>query len=164
MTGLRPQTDIILEVACKVTDLDYKTLDEYQAVVKPDIDIQDLLNDFSRQAHTDSGLLDKLSSGQTSDAVEAALIDFVERHFGQEKVVIAGNSIYMDRQFINYWWPQLAARLHYRMLDVSAFKILAQAKYGLFYTKKEAHRALDDIQESIDELVFYEQHMDLKHE
>ena len=72
-----------------------------------------------------------------------------------EPALLAGNSIHMDRQFIRHWWPNVEKRLHYRMLDVSAWKVVMIGKYGIEYEKLEKHRALDDIRESIDELEFY---------
>ncbi|MGH7249568.1 MAG: exonuclease domain-containing protein, partial [Minisyncoccia bacterium] len=86
---------------------------------------------------------------------EQELIKLISEHFGDEPAVLAGNSIYNDRMFIKQWWPQLDLKLHYRMLDVSAWKIFMQGKYGVKYEKKEVHRAFDDIQASIAELEFY---------
>ncbi len=87
--------------------------------------------------------------------MERELIELVEQQFGGEWAVLAGNSIHNDRQFIKQWWPELDLKLHYRMLDVSAWKVFMTARYGLQYEKKEAHRAYDDIQESIAELQYY---------
>ncbi|MEJ0072734.1 MAG: exonuclease domain-containing protein [Candidatus Saccharibacteria bacterium] len=97
----------------------------------------------------------KTADGKPSDQVERELIELVEQQFGGEWAVLAGNSIHNDRQFIKQWWPELDLKLHYRMLDVSAWKVFMTARYGLQYEKKEAHRAYDDIQESIAELQYY---------
>jgi oligoribonuclease len=97
----------------------------------------------------------KLDSGKPSREVEQELIKLVEQNFGREPAVLAGNSIHNDRQFIKKWWPQLDLKLHYRMLDVSAWKVLMEGKYGVIYEKNKTHRAFDDIQASIAELQYY---------
>ncbi len=97
----------------------------------------------------------RLEGGKPSRQVEQELIALVEQHFGSEPAVLAGNSIHNDRNFIKQWWPELDLKLHYRMLDVSAWKVLMQGKYGVPFEKREVHRAFDDIQASIAELQFY---------
>ena len=88
--------------------------------------------------------------------VENDLIDFIGRHFDDETpVILAGNSIHMDRRFIVAQWPRLDARLHYRMLDVSAWKVVFEGKYKKKFPKPEEHRALGDIRGSIMELKYY---------
>ena len=87
--------------------------------------------------------------------MEQELIELVEQQFGTEPAVLSGNSIHNDRGFIRQWWPQLGLKLHYRMLDVSAWKVLMMSKYGVQFEKREVHRAFDDIQASIAELQFY---------
>ena len=73
----------------------------------------------------------------------------------KEPAVLAGNSVHFDRAFIKQWWPDVFNLLHYRILDVSSFKIVMQNKYHVIFNKKETHRAMDDIRESIAELKFY---------
>ncbi len=99
--------------------------------------------------------LNNLETGKALGEVEQDLITLVNKHFGQEPAVLAGNSIYNDRMFITQWWPALDLKLHYRMLDVSAWKVFMQGKYGVKYEKKQVHRAFDDIQASIAELQHY---------
>ncbi|MNL61108.1 Oligoribonuclease [compost metagenome] len=91
------------------------------------------------------------------DQVEAKLVDLVKKHFPdpKDRPVLAGNSIMQDRLFINKYMPDLAARLHYRMLDVSAWKIIFNNKFKYVYHKSNKHRALEDIRESIQELRHY---------
>lgn len=156
MTGLRPDTDVILEVACIVTDLNFKELGHHESVIKPRHDVLPLMDETVRTMHKDNGLLNRLTTGIDEQQARNELSAFIRQHFATEKAVMAGNSIHMDRRFIEAQWPEIAQLLHYRMLDVSSYKILAQAKYGLLYEKQEAHRALDDIRESIAELQFYE--------
>lgn len=159
MTGLDPAKDLILEVAAEVTDFDLKTLASYEARVK-----QDKKTVLSRMqnniwwrdfpANRDE-FVQKLDDGQDLKQVEQDLVALVEKQFGDEPAVLAGNSIYNDRGFIKQWLPALDLKLHYRMLDVSAWKILMQGKYSVNYEKKEVHRAFDDIQASIAELQSY---------
>jgi oligoribonuclease len=159
MTGLDPQHDVILEVAAEITDFNFKTLASYEARVQHPKelvvarmqknvwwkDFPALRDDFVR----------KLDDGRPLHQVERDLIELVEAHFGTESAVLAGNSIWNDRNFMKYWWPELDLKLHYRMLDVSSLKVFMQGKYGVEFEKKEIHRAFDDIQASIAELQYY---------
>ncbi|HWT39678.1 MAG TPA: exonuclease domain-containing protein, partial [Dongiaceae bacterium] len=84
------------------------------------------------------------------------LLALLDEHFEKDiPVVLAGNSIHMDRRFIEHEWGRLNKRLHYRMLDVSAWKLVFEARFGKKFAKREAHRALDDIRGSIEELQYY---------
>ncbi|HEY5442541.1 MAG TPA: oligoribonuclease [Candidatus Saccharimonadales bacterium] len=159
MTGLDPAKDVILEVAAEITDFDFKTLASYEAIVgQPHKVVVERMQkniwwkDFPKNRDE---FVAKTATGQPSAEVEQALIDLVEAQFGDEPAVLAGNSIHNDRAFIRQWWPQLDLKLHYRMLDVSAWKVFMQGKYGVQFDKKEVHRAFDDIQASIAELQHY---------
>ncbi len=159
MTGLDPTKDVILEVAAEITDFNFKTLASYEARVKqkrePVLErFQKNLwyNDFPENRDE---FINKLEEGKPSVEVEQELIELIEHHFAREPALLAGNSIHNDRNFIKQWWPALDLKLHYRMLDVSAFKVLFQGKFGVEYEKINAHRAFDDIQASIAELQFY---------
>ena len=159
MTGLDPLEDVILEVAAEVTDFDFKTLASYEAMV---MQPKELVVERMRKnswwadfpANRDE-FINKLDSGKSSEVVENELIGLIQEHFGGEPAVLAGNSIHNDRNFIKQWWPQLDLKLHYRMLDVSAWKVFMQGKYDVQFEKKEVHRAFDDIQASIAELQHY---------
>jgi oligoribonuclease len=159
MTGLDPLEDVILEVAAEVTDFDFKTLASYEAIVKQPrgLVIERMgkniwWKDYPKNRDE---FVHKLDNGKLAEEVQSELIGLIEQHFGDEPAVLAGNSIHNDRSFIKQWWPQLDLKLHYRMLDVSAWKVLMQAKYGVQFEKKEVHRAFDDIQASIAELQYY---------
>lgn len=159
MTGLNPKEDVILEVAAEITDFDFKTLASYEARVKQprDMVVERMQanvwwRDFPENR---DNFLQKLEDGKPESEVEQDLIKLVEEHFSQELAVLAGNSIYNDRLFIKQWLPTLDLKLHYRMLDVSAWKVLMQGKYGVVFEKQEVHRAFDDIQASIAELDHY---------
>lgn len=156
MTGLDSKTDVIIEVACEVTDFDFKTLASYEAVIsQPDESLENM-NDWSKVQHKASGLIDRIKSeGRPQKDVVHELVGFIKAQFGSEPAVLAGNSIHNDRMFIRRHWPEVEELLHYRMLDVTSFKILMQAKYKVNFAKKEVHRAFDDIQASIAELQFY---------
>lgn len=156
MTGLDVEKDVIIEVACEVTDFEFKTLASYEAVIKHKKRAMKNMNDWSKKQHAASGLLERIEKdGRDEKEVVHELVGFIKAQFGQEPAILAGNSIHNDRKFITRWWPEVEDRLHYRMLDVSSFKILMQAKYGVNFAKKEVHRAFDDIQASIAELQFY---------
>ena len=159
MTGLDPDKDVILEVAAEITDFDFNTLANYEAIVKQDKKtVVDRMGkniwwkDFPENRDE---FVRKMDHGKPSEQVEKELIELVEQQFGAEPAVLAGNSIHNDRNFIKAQWPHLDLKLHYRMLDVSAWKVFMQAKYGVTFEKKEVHRAFDDIQASIAELQHY---------
>lgn len=156
MTGLDTKTDVILEIAAEVTDFEFKTLASYEAVITQPQDKLDNMDEWCKQQHAASGLLERINKeGQPEKEVIHQLVGFIRAQFGDEKAILAGNSIHNDRNFIKTWWPEVDALLHYRMLDVSSFKILMQSKYGVIFNKKEVHRAFDDIQASIAELQYY---------
>src|SRR5579884_3679624 len=159
MTGLDPKDDVILEVAAEITDFEFKTLVSYEASLKQPREL--VLARMQKNiwwadfpANRDE-FVRRLDDGKQSEQVERELIELVEQNFGNKSAVLAGNSIHNDRNFIKQWWPQLDLKLHYRMLDLSAWKVLMQAKYGVEFEKKEVHRAFDDIQASIAELQYY---------
>lgn len=156
MTGLDSRSDVILEVAAEITDLNFKTLASYEAVIRqPDTSLT-TMNDWSKKQHAQSGLIDRIKTkGREENDVVHELVGFITAQFGDEPAVLAGNSIHNDRMFIRQWWPEVEELLHYRMLDVSSFKLVMQTKYGINFEKKEVHRAFDDIQASIAELQHY---------
>lgn len=159
MTGLDPKKDVILEVAAEVTDFDFTTLETYEsrvrqskALVEERMQANIWWKDYPENR---DDFLASVTSSPSSKQVENDLIQLVEKHFGREPAILAGNSIHNDRKFIEQWWHGLDLRLHYRMLDVSSFKIWMQGKHKMEYVKKDVHRAFDDIQASIAELQFY---------
>jgi oligoribonuclease len=163
MTGLDSSKDVILEVAAEVTDFDFKTLASYEAVIKHPDDVLELMNDWSKEQHAISGLTERVKTeGREEKEVIHELVGFIQAQFGNEPAVLAGNSIHNDRAFIQKRWPEVENVLHYRMLDVSSYKILMQTKYGIEFKKREVHRAFDDIQASIAELQHYLQGFNLK--
>ena len=160
MTGLDPEKDVILEIAAEVTDFGFTTLASYEAVIRHPTEILENMNGWSKQQHEKRGLIERIKSeGRDERDVIHELVGFIKAQFGDEPAVLAGNSIHNDRGFIKQWWPEVENMLHYRMLDVSSFKVVMKAKYGLEFKKKEVHRAFDDIQASIAELQYYLQAM-----
>ena len=159
MTGLDPKQDVILEIAAEITDFSFKTLASYEARVaqkQETVAARMQANIWWKEyPENRDDFLNKLEQGKPLKVIEQELIDLVEQQFGNEPAILAGNSIFNDRRFIEYWWPALDLKLHYRMLDVTSFKILMQGKYGHEFEKNDAHRAFDDIQASIAELQHY---------
>lgn len=159
MTGLDAQNDVILEIAAEITDFEFKTLASYEAIVQqPREVVVDRMQKNTWWAEFPANrdqFIANLDNGKPAQQVEAELIQLLSEQFGEERAILAGNSIHNDRNFIKQWWPAFDLKLHYRMLDVSSFKILMQGKYGEQFEKKEVHRAFDDIQASIAELQHY---------
>lgn len=170
MTGLEPDQDRIIEVAAIVTDFDFKELGQFEAIVSQPQAVLDRMKqgdwyDWSSgqrkvmgsvyDMHTQSGLLDKIhTSGRDEAQVEQDLIEFCAEHF-DKAIYLAGNSIHQDRRFIRQWWPKLEAKLHYRMLDVTSFKIFMQGKHNVRFNHPDSHRAIEGIRGSIEELKYY---------
>ena len=157
MTGLSPTEDRILEVAAIATDWEMNEIATYTAVVKVDDALikKRMVGEFwEKNKASYDALVAQNADGRPSAEVEQDLLKFVEENFG-DTVYLAGNSIHQDRRFIENEWPELNAKLHYRMLDVSAWKIYFENARGDRFIKPDNHRALDDIRGSMEELKWY---------
>ena len=161
MTGLDLTADALIEVAALVTDSQLTVLgDGVDVVIRPPEGVLEHMEDIVRNMHTSSGLLDELDAGITLQAAEDAVMEYV-RHWVPEsrKAPLAGNSVGTDRGFLARDMPALENHLHYRIVDVSSIKELARRWYPRIYfaspSKNGGHRALADIQESIEELKYY---------
>lgn len=157
MTGLSPVTDKILEVAAIATDFDLNEVARFEAVVKvsPRLMKKRMVGEFwEKNAASRDALFAQNKSGKPAKVVEVELLEFLDKYFGDE-IYLSGNSIHQDQKFIEREWPKLNSRLHYRMLDVSAWKIFFENALNKKFVKRDAHRALDDIEGSIEELKFY---------
>jgi len=157
MTGLRVEKEAIIEVACIVTNLKLEPLDQYEAVIYQPRDYLDRMDEWNTSHHTQSGLINKVQFGKPQAQVEKEIIAVIRDNFNlpKERPILAGNSIAQDRSFINVHMTDLSKVLHYRMLDVSSWKIIYENVFGRRYEKQKNHRALDDVLESIEELKFY---------
>lgn len=156
MTGLDEHTDSILEAAAVITDIDLNPLEELHRIVFQPKEVLDNMNDWCKKTHGESGLTAAVPTGTPLVQVEQELLALMDRHFGAtDRIVLAGNSIGNDRRFIDRYMPQIAKRLHYRVIDVSSFKEVFRERYHLNVNKGNAHRAVDDIHESIKELAYY---------
>lgn len=160
MTGLDPEKDRILEVAAIATGWDLEPVSdraEMTAVVKVPENLMEerMVGEFwENNPESRDGLMKQNAEGEPVEEVEKRVLEFIDENFGDE-VILAGNSIHQDRKFIDREWPEVAKRLHYRMLDVSAWKVYFEGARHEKFIKKEAHRALDDIRGSIEELKWY---------
>ncbi len=157
MTGLDVEKEVIIEVAAIVTDLNFAELETFETVVKQPQKYLDGMDAWNTEHHKKSGLTAKVPFGMDPDQVEAKLVDMVKKHFPdpKDRPVLAGNSIMQDRLFIDKYMKDLSSRLHYRMVDVSSWKVIINNKFKYVYEKSNKHRALEDIRESIQELRHY---------
>ena len=161
MTGLSLEADALIEVAALVTDFDLNVIGEgIDLIIKPPQAALEQMNELVTNMHTTSGLLEKLDQGLSLRDAEEAVLAYV-REFVPEagKAPLAGNSIGTDRAFLARDMVELVDHLHYRVVDVSSIKELARQWYPRAYFASPAkagnHRALADIQESIEELRYY---------
>ena len=164
MTGLEPDSDRIIEVAVVVTDphLTVRVEGPVFAIHQSDA-VLDGMDNWNKGTHGRSGLIDRVRASTVDEATaEAQVIDWLRQYVPKGKSPMCGNSICQDRRFLAKDMPLLEAFFHYRNLDVSTLKELARRwKPGVMesFKKAQAHTALADIHESIDELLHYRQHL-----
>jgi oligoribonuclease len=166
MTGLEVEKHVIVEIACIVTDGSLEALDAgIDIVIHADEDALSRMDDFVRNMHTKSGLLDEIEKSDVSvESAQARVLEYVKGHVSQASTVpLCGNSIGVDRRFLDAYMRELDTYLHYRSVDVSSLKELCRRWYPAIYRKRpgkaEHHRALDDIRESIAELRYYREQL-----
>ena len=161
MTGLDLVEDALIEVAALVTDFDLNVLGEgVDVIIKPPAAALDQMIEFVRTMHVTSGLLDELENGVTLREAEEQVMSYLREHCpADSRPPLAGNSVATDRGFVARDMAELDAFLHYRIVDVSSIKELSKRWFPKSYynapTKRGNHRALADIQESIEELRYY---------
>jgi oligoribonuclease len=160
MSGLLPETDRILEIAMIVTDGDLNIVAEGPVLVVHQEDaVLDRMDAWNKGTHGRSGLIDKVKASTLSEAdVEAACLAFLKQHVKSSISPMCGNTIHQDRRFMNRYMPKLEAYFHYRNIDVSTIKELCkrwQPEIAKGFSKQQAHTALADIIESVEELRYY---------
>ncbi len=154
MTGLDVQKERIIEVAAIITDTDLNEISNYHAVIFQDHEFIERMDDWNQKQHKATGLIKLIPDGKKQDVVESELMAWINTHYNEELPILAGNSIAQDKLFIDFHMPKLKEALHYRMLDVTSWKIPFWIK-GIEMKKKNVHRAVDDIRESIKEFRTY---------
>jgi len=163
MTGLKPESDRILEVALVVTDNTLATVAEAPViVVHQDDAMLAAMDSWNQSTHTRSGLIDRVKASIQNEAeVEAQMLAFLSEHVPPNVSPMCGSSICQDRRFLARWMPRLEEYFHYRNLDVSSLKELCrrwQPEVAKGWVKQGKHEALADVYESIEELKYYREH------
>ena len=166
MTGLEVEHDVIVEIAVLITDGDLQILDPgIDIVIHVADEVLDGMNGVVTAMHARSGLTNEIKASTTTFAAAMAeALAYIQRFVPKASTApLCGNTIGMDRRFLNRYAPELDTYLHYRSIDVSSFKELCRRWYPDLYkqrpSKRESHRALDDIRDSISEMQFYREHM-----
>ncbi len=164
MTGLYPETDRIIEIAVIVTDaqLQHRVEGPVLAIHQSDAAL-DAMDAWNKGTHGKSGLIDRVKASTVDEAAaQAQVIEFLKQYVPKGKSPMCGNSICQDRRFLARTMPKLEDFFHYRNLDVSTLKELAKRwkpEVWAGFKKAQAHTALADITESIDELIYYREHL-----
>ena len=163
MTGLDAESDAVLEVATIVTDAALDIVAEGPVLaIHHDDAVLAAMDDWNTRHHATSGLVERVRRSQVSlTEAEAVTLAFVERHCAPATAPLCGNSVWQDRRFLARHMPVLNEYLHYRIVDVSTVKELARRWHPALvdgFQKKNTHRALHDIHESIAELRHYRDH------
>ena len=161
MTGLDLGADALVEVAALVTDFELNVFGEgIDLVIKPPAEALEQMGDYVRTMHETSGLLEQLDAGTSLADAEQQVLAYIREHCpGGSRPPLAGNTVATDRAFLARDMPDLEAFLHYRIVDVSSIKELSRRWFPKAWfqspLKQGNHRALADIQESIEELRYY---------
>ncbi len=161
MTGLDVEIDELVEVAVVITDFDLNLVDPgFEIVIKPDDAAMANMNDFVREMHSSSGLLEAIPDGVSLADAEYAVHEYILKFVpAEQQAPLAGNTIGTDRTFLARYMPKVDRHLHYRSIDVSSIKELSRRWFPRIYfnapAKDGGHRALADILESIRELEYY---------
>lgn len=163
MTGLSPETDVIIEAAAIITNEQLEELVCYQSVIKQSKNHLEKMDKWNQKCHRQSGLYDLIPKGKDLFLVEEDLLSLATKHFGEKDhtIILAGNCISQDRNFIRKYMPRLDKKLFYRMLDVTSWKLIFE-RQGFIFEKANKHRALEDTRESIREMRFYLNNVDFK--
>jgi oligoribonuclease len=156
MTGLDDLKDSILEIAIIITDTELNPLETYHRVVFQPPEVVQGMNDWCKKTHGESGLTALIPTGTPLAVAEKEVLALIGKHYSSnDRIVLVGNSVGNDKRFVDRHMPEFAKRCHYRVIDVSSFKEIYRERYGIQFAKKNSHRAIDDIRESIAELSHY---------
>ena len=161
MTGLDPKNDVIIQIATIITDGEFNEIASVDFEVWQPDSVLEKMGPFVRKMHTKNGLIEKVrkSSMSLADA-EQKTLECITAHVQYRRGILAGNSVWQDRRFLNAYMPTLENYLHYRQIDVSSYKVCFQTWFGSHGQpplKASSHTALEDIRQSIEELKFYKQ-------
>jgi oligoribonuclease len=167
MTGLEPHRHVIIEIATIITDGDLNIIAEGPALaVHQSDEALAEMDAWCVENHGKSGLTKRVKESTIDNAAAQAMtLEFIKEHVGERSAPLAGNSVWQDRRFLEKYMPEIDAYLHYRIVDVSSIKELLNRWYPPSYLpskKKNTHRALDDILESIEELKYYRETIFIK--
>jgi len=167
MTGLDPAHDILLEIATIITNYDLEIIARGPVIAIHATEARlKKMDRWNQRTHKHSGLLERVrDEGMSVAEAEKKTLNFVKRYCYVKSAPLCGNSISQDRRFLSKYMPALDEYLHYRIVDVSSIKVMVKEWYGDKYpgpAKKETHRALDDIEESIAELAYYRENVFMK--
>lgn len=158
MTGLDVRKDVILEIACIITDGNLNFIAEGPSlIIHQSDDLLAAMDTWPKNQHTQSGLIERVRvSSITADQAEEQIVSFIKHYCSPGTALLAGNSVWQDRIFLQAYMPHILAQLHYRIIDVTSVKELVAHWYPddphVKFEKKDTHRALQDIQASIAEL------------
>lgn len=161
MTGLDFKNDLLVEIACVITNAQLEIVAEgLNIVIQAPAERLETMDPFVVNMHTESGLLPEIPNGISLEAAEEQLFDYISSHIPEaNKAPLAGSSVHVDRIFLQRDMPRVDSYLHYRIIDVSSMKELVRRWYPRAYfaspTKTGNHRALGDILDSINELKYY---------
>ena len=159
MSGLNPEKEVILEIASVITDDQLEVIETGpELIVNQPPELFEKMDSWNQKQHTKSGLWKKvLQSSLSVEDAELQTLQFLQAHLKPRSAPLCGNSVHQDRRFLNKYMKRIDEFLHYRIIDVSTIKEISNRWYKNIphHTKKNSHRALDDILESIDELKYY---------
>lgn len=168
MTGLDISREVIIEMACIVTDKDLNVLGEgiNMVIHQPD-EILDKMGEWCTKHHGESGLTEAVRQSKISlSECEETMLSYILKYTEKGRCCLAGNSVHADKVFLDKYMPKFMAQLHYRIIDVSTIKELCTRWYPGIYqnapSKQLCHRAMDDIIESIGELKYYRSNLFVK--
>lgn len=168
MTGLEPEKDVILEIASIITDGQLNVIDKGpNLVIHHENGSLDHMEDWVKQVHTESGLLNEVYKSNISEKeAEEQTLEFIKKYCDHDTALLAGNSVWQDRNFLKKYMPSIVDYCYYRLLDITAIKEVVAHWYPQNplskFEKKDEHRALSDVKESLEELRHFRKYFFVK--